>query len=99
MNLLSHSFSFVRRFICVGSLFALIGVWLSIGSASAQTASSAAQPILRVETGMHTAVIRRIGVDAAGRYLVTGSDDKTVRMWELATGRLLRTLRPPIGEG
>ena len=55
------------------------------------------QPILRVETGMHTAKINRIGVDAAGRYLVTASDDKTVRVWEVATGRLLRTLRPPIG--
>jgi len=48
---------------------------------------------------MHTANITHIGVDAAGRYLVTGSDDKTVRVWELATGRLLRTLRPPIGAG
>jgi WD40 repeat protein len=48
---------------------------------------------------MHTAVIYRIGVDAAERYLVTGSADKTVRVWELATGRLLRTLRPPIGAG
>ena len=53
--------------------------------------------MLRIETGMHTAKINRIGVDAAGRYLVTGSDDKTVRVWEVATGRLLRTLRPPIG--
>jgi WD40 repeat protein len=66
----------------------------------AQTNSQpSAQPILRIETGMHTATIRRINVDAAGRYLVTGSNDKTVRVWELATGRLLRTLRPPIGEG
>src|SRR5215510_5813745 len=55
------------------------------------------QPMLRIETGMHTAKINRIGVDAAGRYLVTGSDDKTVRVWEVATGRLLRTLRLPIG--
>lgn len=62
-------------------------------------AQPSAQPFLRIETGMHTATINRIGVDAAGRYLVTGSDDKTVRVWELASGRLLRTLRPPIGEG
>ncbi len=48
---------------------------------------------------MHTTVIRRIGVDAAGRFMVTISDDKTVRVWELATGRLLRPLRPPIGDG
>ncbi|MES0338088.1 MAG: hypothetical protein SFH39_17230 [Candidatus Magnetobacterium sp. LHC-1] len=56
-------------------------------------------PILRIETGMHTAAIRRVATDAANRYLVTASDDKTVRVWELSTGRLIRTLRPPIGDG
>ena len=56
-------------------------------------------PMLRLETGMHTAVINRIGLDAAQRFLATGSDDKTVRLWELASGCLLRTLRPPIGAG
>lgn len=58
-----------------------------------------ATPILRIETGLHTAAIKCISVDAAERYVVTGSWDKTVRVWELATGRLLRTLRPPIGPG
>ncbi len=55
-------------------------------------------PILRIETGMHNAGISRIGIDAENRFLVTGSLDKTVRIWELATGRLLNTIRPPIGE-
>ncbi|MBP8985728.1 MAG: caspase family protein [Syntrophobacterales bacterium] len=55
------------------------------------------EPTLRIETGMHSAPITRIGVDVGNRYLVTGSNDKTVRVWELATGRLLQTLRPPIG--
>ena len=57
------------------------------------------EPILRIETGMHTATIWRIGIDAANKYLVTASDDKTVRLWELATGRLLKIYRPPIGGG
>jgi WD40 repeat protein len=57
------------------------------------------EPILRIETEMHTAVIRRIGLDRDNRYLVTASDDKTARVWELASGRLLRVLRPPLGEG
>jgi WD40 repeat protein len=57
------------------------------------------QPILRIETGMHTAVIRRIATDDAGRFLVTGSDDKTVRVWDIKSGKLLRILRPPIGPG
>ena len=56
-------------------------------------------PILRIETGMHTAKIDRIGIDAENRYLVTGSQDKTVRVWELATGKLVRMIRPPSGDG
>jgi len=64
----------------------------------AQTDSQpSSQPILRIETGMHTATVNGMDIDAAERYLVTGSDDKTARVWELATGRLLRTLRPPAG--
>src|SRR6185436_1450001 len=57
------------------------------------------RPFLRIETGMHTAAIWRIDTDAAGRFLVTGSEDKTARVWDLANGQLLRTLRAPIGEG
>ena len=57
------------------------------------------EPILRIETGMHTVTIARIGIDAENRYVATVSNDKTVRVWELFTGRLIRTIRPPIGEG
>lgn len=61
------------------------------------------EPVLRIETGMHTAAIRRIDADAAGEYLVTASVDKTVRLWSLSAGRdqlrLLRVLRPPLGAG
>lgn len=65
----------------------------------AGAAGLSAEPQLRLETGAHTEVIRRIAVDAAGRVLVTASRDRTLRLWELPTGRLLRVLRPPIGEG
>jgi WD40 repeat protein len=57
------------------------------------------KPILRIETGMHTAPIVRIGIDRENRYLVTASADKTARVWDMASGRLLRVLRPPVGEG
>jgi WD40 repeat protein len=56
-------------------------------------------PVLRIETGMHTVVINRIGVDRDCRLVATGSDDKTVRLWSLPEGRLLRILRVPIGPG
>jgi len=57
-----------------------------------------AQPFLRIETGMHTATINRIAVDKRGWYLVTCSNDKTVRIWDAHFGLLLRTLRPPISD-
>ena len=48
---------------------------------------------------MHTAMINRIAVDRAGRWAVTASDDKTARIWNLASGQLVRVLRVPLGEG
>ena len=54
---------------------------------------------LRIEMGMHTSRIMSIGVDAQNQFIVTGSEDKTVRLWELSTKRLIRIFRPPIGEG
>jgi WD40 repeat protein len=56
-------------------------------------------PLPRIETGMHTAIINRIAVDSGGRFLVTGSNDKTARVWDAATGKLLQVLRPPQAEG
>ncbi len=68
---------------------------------------------LRSEPSMHTAAINRIGVNAAGTLMVTGSDDKTARLWALprpkcgsvkalrpacGSPELLRTFRVPIGE-
>lgn len=60
------------------------------------------KPILRIEAGMHTASIKRIATDAAGRVALTCSDDKTAKLWSLERGKegtLLRTFRCPIGEG
>jgi WD40 repeat protein len=59
---------------------------------------------LRIEPGMHTAAINRVGVNAAGTLMVTGSEDKTARLWALpqsvrGEARLVRTFRVPIGEG
>ena len=74
------------------------------GQASAATALAVKtcpdqEPVLRIETGMHTAMINHVGVDAACRLLATGSDDKTVRLWAMPEGRLIRTFRLPIEAG
>jgi WD40 repeat protein len=59
------------------------------------------EPILSVEMGMHTSAISysSLGVDSQNQFIVTGSQDKTVRLWELSTGKPIRIFRPPIGEG
>jgi WD40 repeat protein len=81
--------------------FGMLLCWLALmGSADLGRAGTPpAEPILRIETGMHTALIKRIAVDALGRYLATASDDKTCRVWDIKTGEELRVLRPPIGPG
>jgi len=75
--------------------------WLAFGSwaalAVAQTAYPPATPFLRIETGMPTEIIRGIDVDASERFLVTASEDKTARVWDLEDGKLLQVLRPPQG--
>jgi Caspase domain/WD domain, G-beta repeat len=57
------------------------------------------QPVLVVDPGMHTAGIEALDVDAAGHLAVTGSLDKTVRVWSLTDRKLLRTIRMPAGPG
>lgn len=80
--------------------FALIvlAVCVAANRANAQDLPTQ-EPQLVIDPGMHTAPIRRIGVDATCTLLATGSHDKTVRLWRLPTGRLLKTLRPPIDDG
>ena len=84
-------------------LLCAAGVGLLALTAGAATASKPegppAQPMLRVETGMHTSLIRRILVDAPRNRLVTASDDKTIRIWQMPEQRLVTTLRVPMDNG
>ena len=57
------------------------------------------EPILRINTPMHTALIGRIATDAPGEYILTCSDDKTAILWDGQTGEYIRTFRPPIDSG
>lgn len=56
-------------------------------------------PILRLDTPMHTSLIRRLAVDGSGQRLVSIADDKTLRLWALPGLVPLRTLRVPLGAG
>jgi WD40 repeat protein len=80
-------------------LFALVATTTHlIGTAWAQVNEPSTEPILRIETGQHTAALKRTDTDAANRFAVTASEDKTVRVWSLPGGKLLRILRLPIGD-
>jgi WD40 repeat protein len=57
------------------------------------------RPVLAIDPSKHTASIWAQAVDAAGRYAVTGSDDRTVRIWSVADGKPLRTIWIPVGPG
>ncbi len=85
------------------ALAAMAMVALSMGAARAEDVPER-QAILRIEPGMHIAQLTRIGTDSACRLMVTGSLDKTARLWALPPGgrgspEFLRTLRVPIGDG
>ena len=40
----------------------------------------------------HTDRVRTLSVDPTGQWLATGSDDKTVRVWEVSTGRCVNII-------
>ena len=54
---------------------------------------------MRLETGQHTAPVLGIAVDGQQRFLVSGSQDKTARVYDIKTGRLLQILRIPVEVG
>lgn len=73
------------------------GIILPRQVASAPT--PALMPYLRVETGMHQAVINRFALLPDGSAVATVSDDKTARLWSVDGLRPLGVVRPPIGPG
>lgn len=82
------------RFRIVALALSVVLCWVWPGVA--RTAEPVATPQLRVETGMHTTLIRRVMPDLPRNRLITCSDDKTIRVWQMPQMRLISVLRVPI---
>ncbi len=59
----------------------------------------AEDPRLVIESGGHLSEIWSTVFTRDGKYVVTAGDDKVVRVWDVGTGRMFRTIRGQIGDG
>lgn len=57
------------------------------------------KPILQIDTGGHMSIINNIFFTQNGQSLISVSDDKTVRIWDIESGKTTRILRGQIGSG
>ena len=64
-----------------------------------QAAEPSALPQFVLNLGTHNNSIWQMAVDPAGEFFVTASSDRTLRVWDTATGELQQTLRPPVNPG
>src|SRR5271157_3083498 len=66
-------------------------------SSVALAADTPEKPILVLDAGGHTATVWKVLFTRDGKQLISVSQDKTIRVWDVASGAPLRVLRPPIG--
>jgi WD40 repeat protein len=61
--------------------------------------TAAAPPVLVIDSGGHTSIVWQVLFTPDGRELISVSSDKTIRIWDVASGEPSRVLRTPIGPG
>jgi len=76
------------RLIGIGAAIAIL---LVAAGNSGQVGLSQGQPV-RTLTG-HTSLVNSVAFSPDGRLLASGSSDKTIKLWDVATGSEVRTLK------
>ena len=56
-------------------------------------------PILQLDTGGHMARINGLAFTPDGKFIVSASDDKVIRIWDWRAGKTVRTIRGQSGPG
>jgi WD40 repeat protein len=55
------------------------------------------RPVLTLDPGGHTAFVRDVFFTPDAKRVISMSEDKSVRIWDVASGELLSTIRVPAG--
>ena len=82
----AHSFTFPTF------MFYLLAALPSFGSPQLPGINTAISPEIVLNNG-HLGAVSSLAFSPNGRWLASGSGDKTVKIWDPITGRVLRTLR------
>jgi WD40 repeat protein len=64
-----------------------------------QRRGPAGAPQLMLDTGGHMASVVDVAITPDGKQFVTASNDKTVRVWDIETGKTVRMIRGEAGPG
>ena len=77
-----HKINFTLRMLAV--VFAVLVI--------SNTAMTSEKPEIFVQLG-HSRLVTSVAFSPDGRYALSGSWDETIRLWEVSTGREVRTLK------
>ena len=71
----------------------------SIRAAPALAAEPPREPMLMIDSGGHTALVRSLVFTKDGGRIVSAADDKTIRVWDWRSGKTERQIFVPAAEG